>query len=114
MWIGGNSDAAYRRAGRLGDVWLASRVADAEDGRRSIDAIRRHAEQAGRDPGAIGLQSMVAPPPRDAEGKRFYADPARVVARVVALQAMGFGGVALNATAIFQAGARSVDAIIDV
>jgi probable F420-dependent oxidoreductase len=114
IWIGGNSDAAYRRAGRLGDGWLASRVADAEDGRRSIDAIRRHAEQAGRDPGAIGLQSMVAPPPRDAEGKRFYADPARVVARVVALQAMGFGGVALNATAIFQAGARSVDAIIDV
>jgi hypothetical protein len=36
------------------------------------------------------------------------------VARVAALQAMGFGGVALNATAIFQAGARSVDAIIEV
>src|SRR5262245_18233090 len=46
IWIVGNSDAAYRRAGRLGDGWLASRVADAEDGRRSIDAIRRHAEQA--------------------------------------------------------------------
>ena len=26
---------------------------------------------------------------------------------------MGFGWVALNATAIFQAGARTVDAIID-
>ena len=113
IWVGGNSDAAFRRVGRLGDGWLASRVADAEDGRRSIDTIRRHAEQAGRDPGSIGLQSMVAPPPRDAESKRFYAEPARVVARVAALQAMGFGGVALNATAIFQAGARSVDAIID-
>jgi probable F420-dependent oxidoreductase len=113
IWIGGNSEAAYRRVGRLGDGWLASRVVDAEDARRSIDAIRRHAEAAGRDPGSIGLQSMVAPPPRDAEGKRFYAEPARVVARVAALQRMGFGGVALNATAIFQAGARSVDAIID-
>jgi hypothetical protein len=86
---------------------------DAEDGRRAIATIRRHAEAAGRDPGAIGLQSMVAPPPRDAEGKRFYADPGRVVARVVELKTMGFGGVALNATAVFQAGARSVEAMID-
>jgi probable F420-dependent oxidoreductase len=107
IWIGGASEAALRRVGRLGDGWLASRVVDAEDGRRAIATIRR------RDPGAIGLQSMVAPPPRDAEGKRFYADPDRVVARVVELKTMGFGGVALNATAVFQAGARSVDAMID-
>ena len=33
--------------------------------------------------------------------------------RVVDLKAMGFGWVAINATAIFQAGARSVDAMID-
>ncbi|MGH7279331.1 MAG: LLM class F420-dependent oxidoreductase [Candidatus Rokuibacteriota bacterium] len=113
IWIGGSSEAAYRRVGRLGDGWLASRVADAEDARDAIAAIRRHAEEAGRDPGAIGLQSMVAPPPRDAEGKRFYAEHDRVVARVAALHAMGFGWVSLNATAVFQAGARSVDAMID-
>jgi probable F420-dependent oxidoreductase len=113
IWIGGASDVAFRRIGRLGDGWLASRVADAADGRRAIDAIRRHAEQAGRDPASIGLQSMVAPPPRDAEGKRFYADHARVAARVAELRAMGFGWVALNATAIFQAGARSVDAMLE-
>jgi len=113
IWIGGNSDVAYRRVGRLGDGWLASRVADAEDGRRAIAAIHRHAEQAGRDPKSIGLQSMVAPPPRDAEGKRFYAEHDRVAARAAALQAMGFEWIALNATAIFQAGARSVSAMID-
>jgi len=113
IWIGGASDVAFRRVGRLGDGWLASRVEDAADGRRAIDAIRRHAEQAGRDPASIGLQSMVAPPPRDAEGKRFYADHARVAARVAELHAMGFGWVALNATAIFQAGARSVDAMLE-
>jgi hypothetical protein len=56
---------------------------------------------------------MVAPPPRDAEGKRFYAEHDRVVARVVEIDKMGFGWAALNATAIFQAGARSVDAMID-
>ena len=113
IWIGGGSDAALRRVARLGDGWLASRVTDAEDGRRSIATIHRYAQEAGRDPAALGLQSMVAPPPRDVEGKRFYAEHARVVARVAELQAMGFDGVALNATAVFQAGARSVDAMID-
>jgi probable F420-dependent oxidoreductase len=113
IWVGGNSEAAYRRVGRLGDGWLASRVNEAADARRAIGAIHRYAEQAGRDPGAIGLQSMVAPPPRDAAAKRFYAEPDRVVARVAALQAMGFGWVSLNATAVFQAGARSVSAMID-
>jgi probable F420-dependent oxidoreductase len=113
IWIGGNSEAALRRVGRLGDGWLASRVTDADDARRCIDTIRRHAKEAGRDPGAIGLQSMVAPPPRDAEGKRFYAEPERVVARAVELQKMGFGWISVNATAMFQAGARSVDAMSD-
>ena len=113
IWIGGASDAAFRRVGRLGDGWLASRVTDAADGRRAIETIRRHAEAAGRDPAAIGLQSMVAPPPRDAEGKRFYAEHDRVAARAVELQSMGFQWISINATAIFQAGARSVDAMID-
>jgi len=113
VWIGGNSEAALRRVGRLGDGWLASRITDADDARRCIDTIRRHAKEAGRDPGAIGLQSMVAPPPRDAEGKRFYAEPERVVARALELQKMGFGWISVNATAMFQAGARSVDAMIE-
>jgi len=113
IWVGGNSDAAYRRVGRLGDGWLASRVSDAESARRAIGEIHRHAEEAGRDPAAIGLSSMVASPPRDAEGKRFYAEHERVAARVAALQAMGFQCASINATAIFQAGARSVDAMID-
>jgi probable F420-dependent oxidoreductase len=113
IWIGGYSEAAFRRVGRLGDGWLASRVTDAADARRAIEVIHRHAEAAGRDPAGIGLQSMVAPPPRDAEGKRFYAEPDRVVARVADLKAMGFGWVSLNATALFQSGARSVDAMAD-
>ena len=88
-------------------------MSDAAGARRDIATIRRFAEAAGRDPGAIGLQSMVASPPKDAEGKRFYAEHDRVVARVVELKAVGFEWVALNATAIFQVGARSVDAMID-
>jgi probable F420-dependent oxidoreductase len=111
IWVGGASEAALRRVGRLGDGWLASRVTDAADAKRAIEAIRRHAEAAGRDPKRIGLQSMVAPPPRDAAGKRFYAEHERVVARALELQQMGFQWISINATAIFQAGARSVEAM---
>ncbi len=115
LWIGGNSEAAYRRVGTYGDGWLGSRVADAASARQIFDTIRRHAIAAGRDPDAIGLQSMVAPPPRaeDAAGKRFYADAEQVMRRVIELRDMGFGWATLNATAIFQSGARSVDAMIE-
>ena len=113
IWVGGYTEAAYRRVGRLGDGWLASRIGDAANARRAIDSIRRHAEEAGRAPDAIGLQSMVATPPQDAAGKRFYADRDAVVARVAELRSIGFQWAALNATAMFQAGARSVDAMIE-
>jgi len=58
---------------------------------------------------------MIAPPPREGESgaQSFYDNPDRVAARAADLQAMGFDGVALNATMIFQSGARSVDAILD-
>ncbi|HYB42778.1 MAG TPA: LLM class F420-dependent oxidoreductase [Candidatus Methylomirabilis sp.] len=115
VWIGGNSEAAYRRVGSRGDGWLGSQVTDAASARSAIESIRRHAVAAGRDPAAIGLQSMVAPPPRgeDSAGRRFYADADQVVRRAVELRAMGFEWAAINATAIFQAGARSVDAMTD-
>jgi probable F420-dependent oxidoreductase len=113
IWIGGMSEAAWRRVGQLGDGWLASQITDAGSARRALDAIRRHAEGAGRDPSSIGLQSMVASPPKDPASKRFYAEHDRVVARAVEVQEMGFHGIAINATAIFQGGARSVAAMID-
>ena len=74
----------------------------------SIDAIRRHATAAGRDPDAIELQGTLTPPPRDQAGKDFYRDHGRVVARAEQVRDLGFGWLAINATAVFQAGARSV------
>jgi len=115
VWIGGNSDPAFRRIGQLGDGWLASQITDAEVAAQAIGSIRRHAEEAGRDPMAIGLQAMVAPPPRpgDENAKLYYADHDEVARRVGALREMGFQYAAINATAIFQAGARGVDPMID-
>jgi alkanesulfonate monooxygenase SsuD/methylene tetrahydromethanopterin reductase-like flavin-dependent oxidoreductase (luciferase family) len=113
IWIGGSAPAALRRTGQVGDGWMGSATGDETQDRAAIAEIRRHAEAAGRDPMAIELQAMLAPPPRDAGGKTFYQDHDRVVRRAEQLQALGFGWVAINATAIFQAGARSVDAMID-
>src|SRR5258705_5162717 len=75
IWIGGRSDRALRRVGELGDGWLGNQIADAASARIVIDTIRRHAEAAGRDPAAIGLQAMVASPPRDPAGQKVYLEP---------------------------------------
>jgi len=115
IWVGGNTPPAFRRVGKLGDGWLASQVRDADFAKQAMDEIREAAVAAGRDPEAIGWQSMIAPIPRqgDSSGKTFYAEPDRVAARAAELKAMGFDGLAVNATGIFQAGARSVDAMLE-
>jgi len=47
IWIGGRSEAALRRTGRLGDGWLVSSVSAGEV-ERGIESIRRYAADAGR------------------------------------------------------------------
>jgi probable F420-dependent oxidoreductase len=47
IWIGGRSQAALRRTGRLGDGWLVSGASAIEVG-NGIEAIRRYAAEAGR------------------------------------------------------------------
>ena len=47
IWIGGRSQAAMRRTGRLGDGWLVSSVSPAEV-EAGIASIRLHAAEAGR------------------------------------------------------------------
>jgi len=115
IWVGGNTPPAFSRIGRLGDGWLASQVTDADMAANAFEQIALAAGKAGRDPQALGYQAMIAPPPRagDDAAKGFYSDHTRVADRAAALQEMGFHAVALNATAIFQSGARSVDAMAD-
>jgi probable F420-dependent oxidoreductase len=113
LWIGGTTPAAFRRTGRVGAGWMGMLSGDPGTDRASIAAIRSAAEEAGRDPTTIGLQAMLAPPPRDADGKTFYADHDRVVRRALDAADLGFDWIALNATAIFQAGARSVAEIVE-
>tara|TARA_B100000676_G_scaffold312383_1_gene386310 strand:+ start:666 stop:1580 length:915 start_codon:yes stop_codon:yes gene_type:complete len=114
IWIGGSAPAALRRTGELGDGWLATSGLPDDMVRRSVDAIRRHADSAGRDPDALGWQMMLDSPPRDEAGKRFYSDMEAIARTAGRINELGFEWVAINATAIFQSGARSLDAMIDV
>ena len=113
IWIGGGSKAALVRTARLGDGWMGSALVDDKAIVDALATITAEAEAIGRDPGEIGMQMMLQPPPTREEDKVYYADYDRVVQRVVRLKELGFEWVSLNATAVFQAGARSVAAMID-
>jgi probable F420-dependent oxidoreductase len=112
IWVGGESPAALRRVALKGDGWMASGLTD-EQAVTMKQSILDQAEAAGRDPASIGMQLMLAPPPRTEEDKRFYGDLDRIEERAAVVAAMGFEWTAVNATAVFQAGARSVDAMIE-
>ena len=113
IWIGGTSKAALRRVAELGDGWLATAIEDVDVAKSFIRRIHEHAESIGRNHNEIGMQMMLDVPPRDEAGKQFYKHADNVLARADAVKSAGFEWGALNATAMFQAGYKSVDALID-
>jgi len=48
IWIGGKSDAAMRRSGRLGDGWIPSFITP-DEFRRGVEQVQRYAREVGRD-----------------------------------------------------------------
>ena len=113
IWIGGSADATMKRVGELGDGWLAtSQMRDAEVV-ASKSKILEYVEAAGRDVSAIGFQMMLDTPPRDEAGNGFYADKEKVFAAAERIKGFGFEWMAINMTAIFQAGARSVEELVE-
>ena len=74
LWIAGRSEAAVRRAGRLGDGYLPY-LFSPERYRDSLAEVRRAAEQAGRDPDAIepGLYQFICLADSYEEAKRIAA-----------------------------------------
>jgi probable F420-dependent oxidoreductase len=112
IWIGGASPRSLERTGTLGDGWLAG-AEEPEVAARLLSEIRGHAEAANRDPASISAQMMLNMPPRSEGSKDFYRNPSAVLERANRIAESGFDWISLNATEIFQAGARSVDAMIN-
>jgi probable F420-dependent oxidoreductase len=107
IWIGGGSPAALRRAASVGDGWMVPILGSDELVRGAVAELHGQLEHHGRDPREFPMQGMLSPPPTDRAGRDFYRDLDRVVRRAEEAQAMGFSWISVNATAIFQAGART-------
>jgi probable F420-dependent oxidoreductase len=105
IWLGGDSDAALRRVGRLGDGWLA--MADADDLLATLPTklatIRAAAEDAGRDPATIGLQARLSNP----------QDLDAIAARTAALRDAGFTWTSVSMPALEAAGIDGMTAQVD-
>ena len=112
IWIGGNVERTFRRVGDLGNGWLATAITDPEVAKVCKNKIAQFAESAGRNPSEIGYQMMLDIPPTDAQGKQFYKNLDLVTKRAHEVSEWGFEWGAINATAIFQAGYRSIDEIL--
>jgi probable F420-dependent oxidoreductase len=74
LWIGGNSEAAMRRAGRLGDGWIPSFITP-EQFRIGVDRTLAFAAEAGREVPGDHFGSLV----------NFCLDPDPAAARALAL-----------------------------
>jgi probable F420-dependent oxidoreductase len=68
--VGGHTQAAARRAGRLGDGFIPGRTSE-EELRSLLDTMRASAKDAGRDPDAI---EVTAGGVMDLDGVRRFAD----------------------------------------
>lgn len=58
VWMGGTSDIAVERAGRVADGWFPQGLPDETNVRR-IALLKESAERAGRDPNAIGIEPYI-------------------------------------------------------
>ena len=90
VWIGGASDAACRRIGRMADGWFPQ-VRPGDDLDRAVGLITEAAEQAGRDPGKLGMEGRVRWDP---------ADPARFARQLDKWRQAGATHVSIDTMAV--------------
>src|SRR5215468_4163414 len=73
IWFGGSSDAAMRRAARLGDGWMPIMPADAQ-AEQKLAALREQLKSFGRDPAKFGIEGWLRMPSPDPQGWAAAAD----------------------------------------
>jgi alkanesulfonate monooxygenase SsuD/methylene tetrahydromethanopterin reductase-like flavin-dependent oxidoreductase (luciferase family) len=83
VWVGGRAPRSLARAGRLGDGWLAF-VVTPERFAEGWATVRRHAVEAGRDPGRLtpGLQLWCNLADSDEEAREALAPKMEAMYRV--------------------------------
>jgi probable F420-dependent oxidoreductase len=59
VWIGGSTDPAFKRIGKMGDGWMPQFRPDSE-GERKVEAVRAYTREAGRDPNQLGMEARLS------------------------------------------------------
>ena len=78
IWFGGSSDAAVKRAARLGDGWMPIMAAD--EAEPKIAMLRERLKALGRDPARFGIEGWL---------RMNEADPARWAAAAAGWRRLG-------------------------
>jgi len=60
LWYGGHADATLRRVVKWGDGWMPLAYPPGEEARAAFAKLRAYAEEAGRDPATIGIDTRVS------------------------------------------------------
>jgi probable F420-dependent oxidoreductase len=60
LWYGGHAEVTLRRCAKWGDGWMPLAYPPGEEARAAFDKLRRYAEEAGRDPATIGIDTRVS------------------------------------------------------
>ncbi|MEV0307711.1 LLM class F420-dependent oxidoreductase [Nonomuraea fuscirosea] len=95
VWIGGQSPAAYRRAGRLADGWFPQ-MSPGQELDEAKAMVEQAAARAGRDPATLGMEGRVS----------WRGDPDELAETARRWEASGATHLAVNT---MRAGLRSVD-----
>ena len=91
IWIGGFSDAARRRAARIGDGWFP--LLDAAKAAESLGHFREEIRAAGRDPSKVRFENLIFCCPYDSTERRPIED---VVGDVAVWEREGADGVCID------------------
>jgi len=78
IWLGGTSDAAVKRAARIGDGWMP--IMPPDEAAPKLAALRAHLKAFGRDPATFGLEGWL---------RMHEADPQRWAAAADGWRALG-------------------------
>jgi alkanesulfonate monooxygenase SsuD/methylene tetrahydromethanopterin reductase-like flavin-dependent oxidoreductase (luciferase family) len=96
IWIGGVSDPAYRRIGRLADGWFP-RIRPDETLQRALEIIGAAAQETGRDAESIGMEPRVGWTPTDPDRfSRQVEEWRQVGATHLAIDTMSTGQTAVD------------------